>query len=143
MRCKCNVSKPNTTIKSAVNIKSDYYFRISVIMADKPGSLMEQEEGPVIVITEEGAESNKYSDPDVDVERLEPAKTPHPPAATDTAIVLSGPVEDFKTGRLKQGQIFFHLSDKNSRKDISLNIKTRKDIKNSSVEIRCVLKFSK
>ena len=42
-----------------------------------------------------------------------------------------------------QGQIFFHLSDKNSRKDISLNIKTRKDIKNSSVEIRCVLKFSK
>ena len=70
-------------------------------MADKPGSLMEQEEGPVIMITEEGAESNKYSDPDVDVERLEPAKTPHPPAATDTAIVLSGPVEDFKTGRLK------------------------------------------
>ena len=55
-------------------------------MADKPGSLMEQEEGPVIMITEEGAESNKYSDPDVDVERLEPAKTPHPPA-TDTAIV--------------------------------------------------------
>jgi hypothetical protein len=47
---------------------------------------MDQEEGPVIVITEEGAESNKYSDPDVDVERLEPAKTPHPPA-TDTAIV--------------------------------------------------------
>ena len=57
-------------------------------MADKPDSFMEQQEGPVIVITEEGAEINKYSDPDV--ERLEPAESPYPPA-TDSAIVIPLP----------------------------------------------------
>lgn len=42
------------------------------------------------MITEECAKSNKVSDPDVDVERLEPSETPHPPATDTVNLPLPG-----------------------------------------------------